>query len=108
MKLSNVVALFLSCLICTYSESIYAEPTYAEEEGRADIEIKAMSGMSVLGNNEAPKSLIIVPWKSSSLNNGLGIENLLDERANPVDKEVFVRELGYYELRTAQAKKIED
>ena len=24
-----------------------------------------MSGMSVLGNDEAPKSLVIVPWKSS-------------------------------------------
>jgi hypothetical protein len=63
-------------------------------------EVKSLSGMSVLGNNEAPKSLVIVPWKSSELGNGLGIENLLDERASPVDKEVFVRELSYYELRT--------
>ena len=64
--------------------------------------VKALSGMSVLGNNEAPKSLVIVPWKSSSLGDGIGIENLLDERAQPVDKEVFLRELSYYGIRTAQ------
>ena len=28
---------------------------------------KAMSGMSILGNEEAPKSLVIIPWKSSEL-----------------------------------------
>ncbi|MGN6454444.1 MAG: hypothetical protein ACTHL7_15430, partial [Steroidobacteraceae bacterium] len=26
-----------------------------------------MSGMSILGNEDAPKSLVIVPWKSSQL-----------------------------------------
>ena len=69
-----------------------------------DSEVKALSGMSVLGNNEAPKSLVIVPWKSSELGDGLGIDNLLDERARPVDKEVFKRELGYYRLRTTETE----
>src|SRR6266566_1022470 len=27
-------------------------------------------GMSILGNQEAPKALVIVPWKSSELGNG--------------------------------------
>ena len=29
-----------------------------------------------------------------------GVANSLDERARPVDKEVFMRELHYYELRS--------
>ena len=77
-------------------DSITAETT--------DPGVKALSGMSVLGNNEAPKSLVIVPWKSSELGEGLGIENLLDERARPVDKEVFKRELSYYRLRTSKTE----
>ena len=73
-----------------------AEPA-AEIAG--DPEVKTLSGMSVLGNNEAPKSLVIVPWKSSKLGDGVSMGNLLDERASPVDRDVFTRELGYYEIR---------
>lgn len=62
--------------------------------------VKTLSGMSVLGNEEAPKSLVIVPWKSSKLGDGIGVHNGLDDRPRPVDKEVFMRELRYYELRS--------
>jgi hypothetical protein len=72
----------------------------AAQESGGD-EVKAMSGMSVLGNNEAPKSLVIVPWKSSELGDGIGVSNVLDDRARPVDKEVFLRELSYYSIRTS-------
>ena len=64
---------------------------------------KAMSGMSILGNSEAPKSLVIVPWKTSEIGDGIGVSNMLDGRARPVDKEVFIRELDYYQLRTGAA-----
>ena len=33
--------------------------------GEAADEDKLLSGMSIVGNDEAPKSLVIVPWKSS-------------------------------------------
>lgn len=62
--------------------------------------VKTLSGMSVLGNEEAPKSLVIVPWKSSRLGDGLGIGNALDESPRAVDREVFMRELHFYELRS--------
>jgi NOL1/NOP2/fmu family ribosome biogenesis protein len=70
-----------------------AEPT--GEEGA-----KTMLGMSILGNEEAPKSLVIVPWKSSQIGDGQGVENSMDDRAVPVDREVFMREVRYYELRS--------
>jgi len=61
---------------------------------------KRISGMSILGNQEAPKSLVIVPWKSSELGDSLGISTMLDDSRQPVDKEVFMRALSYYEIRS--------
>lgn len=61
---------------------------------------KAMSGMSILGNEEAPKSLVIIPWKSSELGDDINLSDTLDDRARPVDKEVFLRELSFYEIRS--------
>jgi hypothetical protein len=58
--------------------------------------------MSILGNEEAPKSLVIVPWKSSELGDDISLSDTLDDRAKPVDKDVFLRELSYYEIRAGQ------
>jgi hypothetical protein len=56
--------------------------------------------MSILGNQEAPKSLVIVPWKSSEIGNSMDISTMLDDSRQPVDKEVFMRALRYYEIRS--------
>ena len=61
---------------------------------------KRISGMSVLGNQEAPKSLVIVPWQSSEIGESVGISTLLDDSKRPVDRAVFLRELRYYEIRS--------
>ena len=63
---------------------------------------KTMSGMSILGNEETPKSLVIVPWKSSEMGDAISLSDTLDDRATPVDKEVFLRELRYYEIRKGE------
>ncbi len=57
-------------------------------------------GMSIMGNQEAPTSLVIVPWKSSEVGRATGISPMLDDSRQPVDKEVFMRELRYYEIRS--------
>ena len=67
---------------------------------KAETDAKALSGMSILGNQEAPKALVIVPWKSSQLGDALGISKTLDDSRQAVDKDVFMRELAYYEIRT--------
>jgi hypothetical protein len=63
---------------------------------------KELSGMSIVGNDEAPKSLYIVPWKSSEI----GVETSLDTMLNagdvPVDRDVFKRQLEFYKIRTAK------
>ena len=60
-----------------------------------------MSGMSILGNEDAPKSLVIVPWKSSQLADMPSVSRLLDSATQPVDKDVFMRELSYYEFKSS-------
>ena len=80
-----------------------AESTPAnEDEAPKDTGPKTMSGMSILGNEETPKSLVIVPWKSSEMGDDIGLSDTLDDRAQPVDKEVFLRELEYYEIRSGE------
>jgi hypothetical protein len=63
---------------------------------------KQMSGISILGNEEAPKSLVIIPWKTSELGENVSLSDTLDDRARPVDKEVFLLELSFYEIRSAE------
>ena len=64
---------------------------------------KRMSGMSVVGNDDAPKSLVIVPWKSSVLGDTLDVSRGLDAGRQPVDRDVFTRELDYYQIRATSS-----
>ena len=82
-------------------ESETDEPAAPERDSNAS-ELKTMSGMSILGSEEAPKSLVIVPWKSSELGEDVSLADTLDARALPVDKEVFMRELRFYEIRSGE------
>jgi hypothetical protein len=87
MRLFTVIFFTLAILITAHAED----------------EVKELSGISIIGNKEAPKSLYIVPWKNSEV----GVETsltsgLLDESNKLVDKEVFIRELDFYELSQAK------
>ena len=79
-----------------------SEEAPAEANGDGVSNPKTMSGMSILGNEETPKSLVIVPWKSSEMGDAISLSDTLDDRATPVDKEVFLRELRYYEIRSGK------
>lgn len=58
---------------------------------------KELSGISIVGNKEAPKSLFIVPWKSSDIGAETSLSSqLLNEMLTPLDKDVFERELKFY------------
>ena len=61
---------------------------------------KELSGMSIVGNDEAPKALYIVPWKSSEMGEGTGLDMVLDASDTPVDRDVFKRQLEFYEQST--------
>lgn len=53
----------------------------------------------VTGNRELPKVLYIVPWKKSEMGDlpAQPFNTLLDEALTPVDRDVFKRELSYYD-----------
>jgi hypothetical protein len=61
---------------------------------------KELSGMSIVGNDDAPKALVIVPWKSSAMGSALDVSRSLDDGRQPVDRDVFKRELDYYQIRS--------
>lgn len=74
----------------------------AEPQGDGITSPKTLSGMSILGNEEAPKALVIVPWKSSEIGDDIDLDDSLDERARPVDKDVFLRELRFHDIRSGK------
>ena len=106
-RLATIMALLLAGLPALSEEPVDEAEAVAEEQPEVEqgdgIESpKTMSGMSILGNEEAPKSLVIIPWKSSELGDDISLSDTLDDRAKPVDKEVFLRELRFYEIRSSE------
>ena len=83
----------------TAPAATHAAPTTEAkaEKPKGDVQ---MSGMSVLGNDDSPKSLALVPWKTSLLGDAPSLAKLLDDSTQPVDKDVFMRELAYYQIKT--------
>ena len=91
-----VTALVLAFGLLAGAPSAFAErPSSSEEE-------KHVSGMSILGNDESPKSLVIVPWKSSDLGDDLDLTRRFGQDRSPIDPEVFRRSLDYHAIRTGR------
>jgi hypothetical protein len=63
-----------------------------------------LQGTAIIGNQELPKVLYIVPWKSSELPqlNEPPLESLVDEALSPIDREVFRRQSMYYDALAVQ------
>ena len=65
----------------------------------AEDEAKEVSGMSIVGNSETPKSLTIIPWKSSEIGRDTDFRSsLLSQEIAPIDKPTFLRGLDFYKL----------
>jgi hypothetical protein len=60
---------------------------------------------TVTGSQEQPKVMYIVPWKRSDIGDlaGKPMNSLVDEILAPVDREVFKREVVYYQVVQADA-----
>jgi hypothetical protein len=69
-------------------------PQGANKADRLDLDTTV-----VTGNRELPKVLYIVPWKKSEIGElpAQPFNTLLDEMLQPVDREVFKREVQYYQ-----------
>ena len=91
------VALFMAAT--AMAENVHGENEKTAIRGNAS-DAKELSGMSIVGNDEAPKSLYIVPWKSSEIGNETSLNAMLNEKDVPVDVEVFKRQLEFYRIST--------
>lgn len=106
MRTTSGLALLMASMAAFSAEPAATAPADAAKAAEAT-KPKApggdvlMSGLSILGNDETPKELVIVPWKSSQLADAPGISRLLDDSTQPVDKDVFLRELAYHEFSTS-------
>jgi hypothetical protein len=88
------------CLILALLGTAMAKDKGSQDEAPS---AKQLSGMSIVGNDEAPKSLYIVPWKKSEIGAQTGLHMMLTERAVPVEREEFMRQLDLFET---SAKKL--
>lgn len=87
--LSSISALFAVLLMSIISANIVV----AEE---------ASKGMSIYGQSELPKALYIVPWKrkEASVIDMPNSKSLASDVLEPIDPEVFRRQIRYYDLLT--------
>jgi hypothetical protein len=60
---------------------------------------------TVTGSQEQPKVMYVVPWKRSDIGDlaGKPMNSLVDEILAPVDRDVFKREVVYYQAVQADA-----
>ena len=94
----NIVKVGSLLLLCGLSMTAGAQE---KSSNQAQDSAKELSGISIVGNKEAPKSLFIVPWKSSEIGVETGLTSrLLNEKLQAVDKDVFERELDFYTATT--------
>ncbi len=63
-----------------------------------------MEGTAIIGNQELPKVLYIVPWKPSELPDMSEppLQSLIDDALAPVDREEFRREVLYHDALSTQ------
>jgi hypothetical protein len=88
------------CLFVVLFPAVMA--TAQDTDKGKDSEAKELSGMSIVGNDEAPQSLYIVPWKSSEIGVETSLNTSLNEGDVPVDRDVFMRQLEFYRVSTAK------
>ena len=98
MKQKFVICL---CMVLLTAATATAVEQGSDERKPGIEQAKELSGMSIVGNDEAPKSLYIVPWRSSEIGVETSLDMMLNKDAVPVDRDVFKRQLDFYEVSTA-------
>ena len=101
-------ACIASCLLLVsqlaHAQSKAPKPPQSQEQNKPqETDVKEVSGMSIVGNSETPKSLTIIPWKSSEIGQSNDLRRgLLDSGLDPVNRDVFLRELKFHNLSSTR------
>jgi len=77
----------------------------AGQKGPAGNDRLDLGTATVTGDREQPKVMYIVPWKKADIGDlsGKPMNSLLDEILQPVDRDVFRREVTYYQALKTDA-----
>ena len=92
--------IWIGCLCVVLIASAAAIAREPEKKNTADA--KELSGMSIIGNDEAPKSLYIMHWKSSQLGVETTLDSMLNEKDAPVDPDIFKRQVEFYGISSME------
>jgi hypothetical protein len=116
---ARICLLVVLILLAPFAKAQDAEPTSPAEEPAVTAEEPAVTAVepasrtmdhleldptSITGNRELPKVMVIVPWKRADLGDleGRPANSLLNEVLEPVDRDVFRRELRYFDALAAK------
>ena len=85
----------------------FAEPQAAPDKPLKPGQVqKATQGTTVIGEQESPIGLYIMPWRQSQSQAGLERPaRLLDEALLPLDPDVFKRQVEYHRVLSAHLQK---
>lgn len=63
--------------------------------------VRKVEGISIIGNRELPKSLIIVPWKGANMSDepNLPEKSSVDKRFQLVSRSQLLREIQFHKLQ---------
>ena len=94
----GAAALAASLLLATPLFAAEPPATAAAATNRAADRLE-LDASAIRGNQELPKVLYIVPWKEPGLLEPAGrpLNSLVDEALAPVDREVFRRQMNYFD-----------
>ncbi len=79
-----------------------AEPApdaQTERKAAGQLDRLQLDATAITGNQELPRVMYIVPWQESGIGelSGKPVNSLLDEVLAPIDREVFQREVRYFD-----------
>ena len=70
-----------------------------ESKAAGQLDRLQLDASAITGNQELPRVMYIVPWKESGIGelSGKPVNSLLDEVLAPIDREVFGRQVRYFD-----------
>jgi hypothetical protein len=89
----NHIRFLLACFAMVFTLGALAE------DGPKQVDRLELDSSSITGNQELPKVMYIVPWKEAGIGDlqGKPVNSLLDEVLAPLDREVFKRQVRYFD-----------
>jgi len=69
------------------------------EDADGQLDSLQLDSSAITGNQELPRVMVIVPWKESGIGelSGKPVNSLLDDVLSPIDREVFQRQVRYFD-----------